>query len=297
MRLPNLNALRMFDAASRHLTFRAAAEELHLTQGAVAQQVRGLEADLGCALFTRHARGLALTDAGRAYHGPVQRALALIETATHELRPQATRIVLSVPPSLASKWLVPRLGALATIHPGVDLQIVASDRLADFRRDGVDLAIRQGAPPRDAGLTSRQLGPLDLRAVANPDPSRSLPATHGLADLAVFPLIQDSHVWWRRLLAAPDLLKAARLLQVNQTALAIDAAISGQGIALAPEVLVAGDVTAGRLEVLWSDTEPAETGFHLVHPRDDRTSDAREAIIAWLVSEWPPSPGPDTVPM
>ena len=103
MRTPSLNALRMFDAAARHLNFTLAAEELHLTQGAVAQQVRRLESELGFKLFERRARGLAFTEVGRRYHAPVRRALAIIDDATRKLRPESTRVTLSVTPSFASK--------------------------------------------------------------------------------------------------------------------------------------------------------------------------------------------------
>ncbi|HEU00956.1 MAG TPA: LysR family transcriptional regulator, partial [Aurantimonas coralicida] len=93
MRTPNLNALRMFDAAARHLNFRLAAEELNLTQGAVAQQVRRLEADLGQVLFHRKARGLALTETGESYHRPIFRALAIIDDATGKLRPETLSLI------------------------------------------------------------------------------------------------------------------------------------------------------------------------------------------------------------
>ena len=175
MRLPNLNTLRMFDAAARHLTFADAAAELHLTQGAVAQQVRKLEADLGLALFRRHARGLSLTDAGRSYSSPVRQALALIEEATATLRPATTKITLSVTPSLAAKWLVPRLSRFAREHPQIALNIRADETLADLRSDGVDLAIRQTAPPFADDLCAICLAKITLCAVASPEFAKTRP--------------------------------------------------------------------------------------------------------------------------
>lgn len=151
MRAPKLNALRMFDAAARHGSFRTAAEELHLTQGAVAQQVRGLEADLGVALFERKARGLSPTAEGARYHDAVRRALGIIDRATQALRPADTAVRLSVPPSFASKWLVPRLAGFAAAHPDILLDTTASETLTDFRRDGIDLAVRQGLPKHQMG--------------------------------------------------------------------------------------------------------------------------------------------------
>ena len=109
MPLANLNALRIFDAAARYLNFRVAAEELHLTQSAVAQRVRRLESELGLQRFVREARGLASTEAGRRLQAPVRRALAIIEEATVALKPTGARVIVSTTPSFASEWLVPRL--------------------------------------------------------------------------------------------------------------------------------------------------------------------------------------------
>ena len=108
-RLPPLNALRAFEASARHLNFRLAAEELGVTQGAVAQHVRGLEADLGIKLFDRLPRTLALTGVGRSYAAQLRRAFDLLTQATATLRPEPLRLTISVSPTFASKWLIPRL--------------------------------------------------------------------------------------------------------------------------------------------------------------------------------------------
>ncbi|RWF15024.1 MAG: LysR family transcriptional regulator, partial [Mesorhizobium sp.] len=141
-RLPSLNALRAFEVATRHLNFRLAAEELRVTQGAVAQQVRGLEAELGLKLFERQPRTLALTEAGRGYVANVRRAFELIAEATEALRPEPQHITISVTPTFASKWLIPRLPDFTAAHADIDLRIVASDRMANFQTDAVDLAVR-----------------------------------------------------------------------------------------------------------------------------------------------------------
>ncbi len=285
MRLPNLNALKMFDAAARHLNFRLAAEELNLTQGAVAQQVRGLEADLGLQLFTRQPRGLALTRAGRDYHTPIRRALATIEEATRSLRPENTRITLSVTPALAAKWLVPRLGSFAASHPEIDLQIVATEGLADFRGDGVDLAIRQGRAPFGRDLESTLLATVDLCAICSPDRAADLPPVDKLQDFTGHPLIQDSHAHWENLFAESGLKPRHRILKFNQTALAMDAAANGQGVAMAPGLLTVDDVARGRLVVLWRDTSPDQSGYHLVHPAGKKPTPAGRAVIDWIKAE------------
>lgn len=294
MRSPNLNALRMFDAAARHLNFRRAAEELHLTQGAVAQQVRRLEADLGLRLFHRQARGLALTEVGRSYHAPVRRALAVIDEATRKLRPkrpESRRIALSVTPSFAAKWLVPRLARFARAHPEIELDTLASEGLADFRSDGIDLAIRQGRPPFEAGLHCELLAPLALCAVCGPGLAEGAPPPQDLADFAGQPLIQDSHAFWDRLFEAAGLAPRRPMLRFNQTALAMDAAANGQGIALAPRLLLEDDLAKCRLVVLWQDRSHDQNGYYLVHPAEQPPNPARDAVLAWVLSEAAGGPG------
>ena len=285
MLTPNLNALRMFDAAARHLNFRRASEELNLTQGAVAQQVRRLEADLGLQLFNRKARGLALTQIGRSYHSPVRRALAIIESATQELRPENRRITLSVTPSFAAKWLVPRLGDFTRDHPALDVQTLASEELADFRCDGVDIAIRQGRPPFGEGLRVELLAPLNLCAVCSLDYADKVAPIRQIEDFSAHPLIQDSHNHWEALFEDAGIGVPHRMMQFNQTALAMDAAANGQGIALAPRLLLGAEFAQGKLVDLWRDTRSDQSGFYVVCPDRPRSNPARDAVIGWVLSE------------
>ncbi len=285
MRLPNLNALRMFDAAARHLNFRLAAEELHLTQGAVAQQVRRLEADLGAKLFERQARGLALTDAGRAYHAPVRKAMALIGDATAAVRPENTRVTVSVPPSFAAKWLVPRMTAFARDHPEIEIRTIASERVADLGPGGVDLAIRQGERPSAQDLVVMPLAPLRLWAVASPDYARTVGDVNGPADLARMDRIEDAHPYWDVVLSEKTVAAQSRALSFNQTSLALEAAANGQGVALAPSILVEGDVAAGKLDVLWRDSTDRSGGFYIVHAVSRRPRKASGRVIEWLLDE------------
>lgn len=285
MRLPNLNALRMFDAAARHLNFRLAAEELHLTQGAVAQQIRRLEADLGVELFQRRARGLAFTENGRSLHKSVARALAMIDEAVAAFQPEPARIRLSVTPSFAAKWLVPRLPDFAARHPEIELQIIASERLSDFRHDGIDVAIRQGRPPFGKGLSFRLLAPLSLCAVCCPSYAARAGSPARFKDFARFQLIEDGHHHWRALLDEKNIEAGQRMMQFNQTALAMDAAANGQGIALAPRLLLNAELAQGRLTVLWQDTRPEQSGYYIVCPETLKPSPARQAVTDWILTE------------
>ena len=285
MAVPNLNALRIFDAAARHLNFRLAAEELFLTQGAVAQRIRRLEAELGVALFIREARGLAFTEAGRGYHAPVRRALAMIETATRELQPATTRVTVSATPSFASKWLVPRLSRLTTRHPGIELQIVANEGLSNFRTDGVDVAIRHGKPNDAIGLRVLPLAPLDLCAVCSPAVGALLGSRPDLETVARQPLLQDNHRAWDRVFEGAGLPPPRLSTRFNQTALAMDAAAMGQGVALAPALLAETDVAEGRLVVAWRTMGEPANGFYVVTPDTDSPAPATDAVISWLMDE------------
>lgn len=285
MRRPNLNSLRMFDAAARHLNFRLAADELNLTQGAVAQQVRRLEADLGNQLFHRRPRGLTLTEAGRNYFKSVRRGLAIIDDATQALRPEYSSVMLSVTPSFASKWLVPRLAAFAHAHPDIEVQTIADEGLANFQSDGVDVAIRQGPPPVGQELQVELLAPLELCAVCGPRLAGKIGPIRQLRDFNAHRLIQDSHNLWDRMLAEAGIVPARAAIQFKQTALAMDAAANGQGIALAPRLLVDMDLASGRLVELWRDEPSEQRGYYLVSPTNRQSNPAVVAVIGWILSE------------
>lgn len=194
--LPPLNALRAFEVAGRYLNFRLAAEEMGLTQGAVAQQVRLLEAHLGMPLFERHAKGLAFTVAGRGYHAAVAASFDGLRAATRVLRPEPEKVVISVTPAFAAKWLIPNLPTFSEAHPEIDLRIMATEKLSSFHRDGINLAIRQGAPPFGAALEAVCLFQQEAIAVAAPHfiGRETLPLT--AQDLVQLTKLHDAHDLW-----------------------------------------------------------------------------------------------------
>lgn len=282
-RLPPLNGLRAFEVAARHLNFRLAAEELGVTQGAVAQQVRNLEAQLGLQLFHRQSRSLVLTEAGRAYVGNIRKAFDLIIDATAVLRPEPAHLTISVTPTFAAKWLLPRLSDFTDAHPEIDLRIVASDRVSNFQSDAVDLAVRFGQPPFGAGLTADLLFEQAIIAVGSPALVDRLAA---LPDLSTTALLHDSHDLWPQFLGlAKGSVATGKNLRFNQTSLAIEAAIAGQGLALANRFLVASDLAAGRLKQ-WSAVE-IKTGsdFYLVAPRKAQNAAAVSLVWDWLKTQ------------
>ncbi|NQD74430.1 LysR substrate-binding domain-containing protein [Pseudomonas sp. CM27] len=286
--LPSLNALRVFEVVARHLNFRLAAEELGVTQAAVAQQVRGLEAGLEVRLFERLPRGLGLTDAGHAYSTSVRSALAMIDEATRLLRPTPSHLTVSVTPTFASKWLIPRLGHFAESHPDIDLRVLATDRLSHFHTDGVDLAVRYGQPPFAAGLNAELLMEPRVVAVASPALLAGMGRPQGFAALQRYVALHDAHNFWPSFCATvfpghPP--PTARTVRFNQTSLAIEAAIGGQGIALASHAFVRDDIAVGRLVQVFPQHLQLDKAFYLVWPRKGQPIAVLETVRAWLKAQ------------
>ena len=280
----NLNSLRHFDAAARHLNLRLAAEELSVTQGAISQQIKLLEQTFQVKLFLRHPRGLSLTEAGARLHQPVREALALVSSAIAKLQSYSDRVLLSLPPSFAAKWLVPRLARFAEIHPNVDLQIITSGQDPEHLGDTLDLALWQGTAPADGKHRVEQLAPLRMVAVSGPSLIARAPVLPRASFFAQYPLIEDAQRPWRAWFAAeaPDL--DFQQISVSQTALAIDAAEAGQGIALVPDLLVRDALDRGRLVKLREEPADSTQGLYLLHPAHSPDSHAKQVVIDWIRS-------------
>lgn len=286
-KLPSLNGLKAFEVAARHRSFRLAAEELGVTQGAVAQKVRGLEAELGVKLFERMPRTLVLTGEGRGYIADIRRAFEIIAQATGDLRPQPVRLTISTTPTFASKWLIPRLPDFTARHPDLDLHILATERMSGFQADGVDLAVRYGRPPFGPGLATELLFEQEIIAVCSPVLLQDRKSPRTEAELADYALLHDAHNSWPEFIdrhfgrAAQTSYKG---ISFNQTSHAIEAAIAGQGIVLANRDFVARDMAEGRLTQVIEGSLSGPFDFYLVWPRY-RKSAALETVIAWLSGE------------
>jgi LysR family glycine cleavage system transcriptional activator len=249
-RLPSLNAVKAFEAAARSRSFTRAAEELFVTPGAVSQQVKALETELGIRFFVRERQRLVITEAGREYLAVVRDALDQIALGTERLtqRQRSGVLTVSVSPDFAAKWLVGRLGRFAERHPEIDLRVAASDQHVDFAREDVELAVRHGDgrwPELDvARLCVEQLFP-----VCSPRLVRGRKRIMNAADLLKFPLLRldDWANWGRWFEAAGVTTQAMPGPVLNRASMLIDAAIDGQGIALARTALAALDLIHGRL--------------------------------------------------
>ena len=282
--LPPLNSLRAFDAAGHRLSFRAAAEDLGVTQGAVAQHVRQLETYLELPLFERVPKGLAFTATGRAYHAQISQLFEGLRSATAQLKPQPDKVLISVTPTFAAKWLIPNLPEFTRLHPNIDLRIMATDPGLSFHRDGIDLAVRQGAPPFGAALEAKLLFRQELVPVASPDLVGGT-AAQGIQALCDLPKIHDTHDHWPRYLAYHDMKEhAERSLRLSQAALAVDAAIAGQGVALVSRFLVAQEIDQKRLVPLGPPWQAGGHDFYLLAPRAARRREAVADVTRWFTS-------------
>ncbi|MBS0847332.1 LysR substrate-binding domain-containing protein [Citrobacter sp. JGM124] len=277
--LPSLNGLRAFEASGRKLSFRAAAEELGVTQGAVAQQIRALEDHLGLKLFYRLPKGLSLTQQGTAYLADVTRAFDTLVESTSRLQARPDVVTISVTPTVAAKLIIPLLGEFQAAFPGIELRTVATETLADFDRDQVDIAVRLSRAPLPSTMEGELLFRQHLIAVACPRLLENIALPLAASQISTFPLLHDTNNCW------PDFLQTAGKppgALFNQTTLALDAAMAGQGVALACEVFVAADVKAGRL-VMVADAGNVEGDYYLVRKRASVNSKAAQAVWEWCL--------------
>lgn len=285
--LPPLNALRAFEATARHLSVKNAADELCVTPGAVSQLIKTLELHLGIALFRRVNRGIFLTDVGQAYLPPVRNAFRQISEATRRVAvpPETGILTVSVTPFFASAWLVPRMKRFQDAHPDIDLQVVSGTALADFSRDGVDVAIRHGLG-RYPGLSSQRVLTVASVPVAAPALVERLGMPATPADLARWPRVNDAErkAWalWFQAQGIED-AGPARGPSFDDSGLLLKAVLAGQGAALLPAAMMADDLAEGRLvqlsDVIWLE----DFAYYLVYPEDSRDRPKVAAFRDWLL--------------
>jgi len=288
-RLPSLNALKAFEATARHESITRAAAELFVTQGAVSQQVRGLEAELGVRLFQRERQRVALTEAGRLYLEVVRDAFDRLGTGTERLlqRQSAGTLTVTTSPNFAAKWLVHRLGRFSESHPGIDLRVSASIQHVDFAREDIDLAIRHGDGSWP-GLHVTRLCNEQLFPICSPRLSTQGGALNSPADIRRHTLLHvNGRGDWTRWLAQAGFegVEAQRGIDFNQASMAIDAAVDGQGIALARTALVAGDLISGRLVRPFPQAIEAPFAFWIVCPKAVADQPKISTFRNWLLAE------------
>ena len=287
-RLPSLNAVKAFEAAARGRSFTRAAEELYVTPGAVSQQVKALETELGLRLFNRVRQRVVLTEAGREYLAVVRDALDQIALGTERItrRQRIGVLTVSISPDFAAKWLVGRLGRFAESHPDIDLRVAASDQHVDFAREDVDMAVRHG-DGRWSELAVERLCREQLFPVCSPRLTRGRNRITRAVDLLKFPLLRlDDWTNWGRWFEAAGVTAAALPGPViNRASMLIDAAIEGQGIALARTALAATDLIQGRLVRPINVSLSMPNSYWIVCPKAIATTPKIAMFRQWLLAE------------
>lgn len=284
-RLP-LTALRSFEVAGRLQSFTLAAAELFISQAAVSRQVRELENLLGEALFERRHRAVRLTPAGESLLAVLTRAFDEIGDGLEAIRNNAkpARVAISCEPSFAAGWLVPHLAGFQAVHPGVDVDIDADPRVIEFRGRGPTLAIRHSLTaavwPR---AESRRLADVRIAPVLTPQRLAETPV-HEPRDLLAHPLLhEERRDVWRQWFAAAGVSapEAERGPVYGDGGLTLQAALRGQGVALADTLFTAEEIAAGHLVRPFELTVPYGAYF-LVTRRFDRLPQPEAAFVRWL---------------
>ncbi|MDJ0971744.1 MAG: transcriptional regulator GcvA [Kiloniellales bacterium] len=258
MRLPSLNALRAFEAVARHLNLTRAAEELHVTPAAVSHQIKALEEDLGVPLLRRVRREFFLTDAAQAGLPALREAFDLLGDAVERMRSELPDrlLTISVLPSFAVSWLVPRLSRFKAQHPEIDVRLDTTDRVVDLRREGIDLGIRFGAgdyPGLEVDrLLDEEIFPVCSPALlAGPHPLDTPEDLrhHSLLHVDWTPFMRETSDWKLWLMAAglEEVVDVSRGPRFSHTSLALQAAVHGQGVVIGSHALAGDDLAAGRL--------------------------------------------------
>jgi LysR family glycine cleavage system transcriptional activator len=294
-RLPPLNALRAFEAAARHLSFERAGDEIVVTASAIGQHVKQLEAWLRQPLFTRlPSKGVALTPLGERYAASITEALDIMQGATAQaLRTEKSQVLtVSTIPSFAVGWLIPRLGSLKARHPDLEIRVSVSMERTDFAREDVDVAIRLGRGVY-SGLRTNLLMEETFFPVCSADllnhPEHPLRV---LTDLAHHTLLHESadipdYVNWAHWLAAVGIkgVDATHGPRFSHTFLALQAAASGQGVALATNVLIGDYLKAGRLVRPFPQEVKGGYQYYVVCPEANADRPGIAAFRDWLLDE------------
>jgi LysR family glycine cleavage system transcriptional activator len=291
--LPPLDLIQGFEAAARSLSFTRAAEELFITQSAVSRQIRGLEDHLGVALFERRPRSLALTEKGRILHRAATEFLERLQETTDRLRADGgtPHLTVTTTGGFASLWLIPRLRTFTALHPDVDVRISASYKTVNLERSLVDVAVRyckeEEAPEGAIHLFGEELFPICSPALQTegPHPLRAL------ADLEHHALLHmdeaRDHMDWDTWLAAQGHggLKPAASVRFDSYEQMIQAALSGQGVAMGIGRLVSGLIDSGKLVAPFCKSVIGARSYFIIRSAITRTRPHVQAFVDWLMEE------------
>ena len=292
----NLNALRVVESAARHGNFTRAGEENLVTASAVSQRIKALEDQLEFRIFHRRANSVVLTSEGEEFISHVREALDQILAAGMEIkdRKKSTVLKISVLPTFAIRWLLPRLKSFQSAHPDLNLCISQSYKPVNFNREDVDLAVRYGNG-KFGDLHARLLLEEDLIPVCSPDLLSQVTSRIGNreiepADLRHFTLLHSETCtmnWksWLQFAGVPDVLNQAASMYFDTCMLSFEAANAGLGFAVANRAYVSGDLRNGRLVAPFKMAVQSGSGWHLVYPEKYGSKSKVRAFEAWISEE------------
>ena len=309
-RLPPLNALRVFEAAARHLSFKDAANELSITQAAVSHQVKSLEDYLGVQLFKRAGRGVQLTEAARACLPKLREGFDSLAAAVEmiHLRADETDLQITAPPVFTARWLMPRLADFARREPKIDVRVVSSSKMVDAgaldsatlvgnfdlrsESSGVEIHLGSGDYP---GYRADRLFGVQMIAVASPDLAKGTPPLREPADLARHTLLHDDatdlvaqgHAWakWLDAAGVADKVDGTRGPHFSSNILSLEAASQRLGVALALHPMVDADIASGRLWQPFDAELKPQSAYYLVCPEVIADRPAVVAFRKWLLQQ------------
>jgi len=286
-RRPSLKAISTFESAARHESFKEAAKELFLTPSAISHQVRQLEQHIGVNLFHRLSGGLAITDAGAAYLKLLGPAFTKIDEATRQVMQleYSDQLTIRSAPSFAKKWLLDRLPEFLESHRDIDVKVIATSELLDFRKKNIDIGIYYGQSTWPGSVVKPLLSERVL-PMCSPALKNKSNRLRKVTDLPNFTLIHTERnlVSWNMWLAEQGVTidKELRGVCLDPSELAIEAAVRGVGIVLESDLLAARELEDGSLVPAIDETESKIVSYYLVYPEDHMHIPKVVAFTDWI---------------
>lgn len=289
LQLPPLAAIRVFEAVARHLSFTKAAAELGMTQAAVSYQIKLLEERIGTPLFLRRPRQIALTDTGQRMAPKVAEAFALLGEAYSDARGGAEgTLCVSVLLTFASNWLARHLGSFQVAHPTLAVRVDTSNRIVDFAREDIDVAIRSGGGEWP-GVEAHMLFRADFTPMLSPKLAASIGGVKEPADLLKLPILDPTDDWWREWFARAGVpaeeLRLKPGTSMGAQAYEASAAIAGQGVAILTRALFRAELAEGQLIQPFDLVGDDGHAYWLVYPAARRNVPKIRAFRDWLLAE------------
>ncbi len=287
-RRPSLKAISTFESAARHESFKEAAKELSLTPSAISHQVRQLEQHIGVNLFHRLSGGLAITDAGAAYLKLLGPAFSEIDDATRQVMQleYSDQLIIRSAPSFARKWLLDRLPEFLAAHRDIDVKVIATSEMLDFRKKNIDIGIYYGQSTWPGSVVKPLLSERIL-PMCSPELKTGSTRLESAADLYEFTLIHTERnlVTWKMWFAEQGVSidRDMRGVSLDPSELAIEAAVRGVGIVLESDLLAASELERGLLVPALDEAEAETVSYFLVYPEDHLQTPKVVAFTDWIV--------------